>query len=197
MNRQLILASSSKYRAELLSRFAIEFHCFSPQVDESEIVAESPENMAARLAGKKAHAVANRFPEAIVIGADQVAICGHEVLRKPGTAERACAQLEKLRGRQHQLVTAVHVIDGKFDREEAFLNTAILQIRSDLSSAEIASYVTAEQPLNCAGAYKIEGQGIALFDKIICDDWSGIIGLPLVELATVLRKMHVELIGLR
>ncbi len=195
MSRQIILASGSQFRADLLSRFSLPFSCVAPEIEERERAGEPPEKMAGRLAGEKAEAVTVRFPHAVVIGSDQVAVCGDEILRKPGTAERACRQLSKLRGREHRLCTAVHIIAGGERQTYTFLNIARLLVRADLTEAQIAKYVQQENPIACAGAYKIEGSGIALFDEITCDDWTAIVGLPLIRLAKILRKLDIELFG--
>ncbi|KAA3661691.1 MAG: septum formation protein Maf [Calditrichaeota bacterium] len=189
MKKQLVLASTSPFRATLLQRLNVPFVTVAPEINEKEEESESPSEMALRLARQKAEAVVKQFENALIIGSDQVAALGNDVLRKPGSIEKAFEQLQRMRGKEHQLHTAVHVIDSKTGNSESTLNTARLRIREDLTDREIMHYIKLEMPLACAGAYKIEGAGIALFESIQCDDWTAIIGLPLIALSKILRKM--------
>lgn len=187
----LILASTSRYRKELLLRLGIPFACEAPGVDEDAVKAQghAPHALAEVLAARKAGAVAARHPGAVVIGSDQLVADGPHVLGKAGSRDRAEAQLRSLRGRTHELVTAVHVIHP--DGAESHLALARLTMRN-LADAAIARYVAADDPVDCAGSYKLECRGIALFSAIACDDHSGITGLPLIWLTGVLARLGYE-----
>lgn len=188
----LILASTSKYRRELLERLRLSFRCFAPDVDEEPFkdCGAAPASIAAVLARLKAESLAGLDPEAVVIGSDQVAELEGEVLGKPGTAENAVAQLERLAGRQHRLFTAV-AIWHRF-RCQLHVDTTTLAMRN-LSRAELERYVAADRPLDCAGSYKIESLGISLFDAIETSDQTAIVGLPLMAVTTMLRQIGFKL----
>lgn len=188
----LILGSSSAYRRELLQRLRLPFSSESPDVDESQIKALGlpPLETAQQLAREKARAVAARHPDDVVIGSDQVAALDDEVLDKPGTAERAVDQLRRLRGREHRLMTAVALV--RDERLIEFHDITRLTMR-DLSDREIERYVAAEQPLDCAGSYRIEGLGITLFERIDTRDQTAIVGLPLLRLSEALRALGFPL----
>ena len=185
----LVLASTSRYRKELLARLGIEFTSEAPGVDEDVVKNDSrllPQQVAELLAEQKARAVANCFPKAVVIGSDQLAQLGTAILGKPETEAGACAQLKRLAGHTHELVTAVCVIHpGGVERHT---DMAKLTMRH-LDDAAIARYVAADRPLDCAGSYKLESSGIALFERIGCDDHTAIVGLPLIWLAGVLSRV--------
>ena len=193
MSRGLILASSSRYRAGLLSRLGLPFERRRPDVDETPRPDEDAEALVARLARSKAEAVAGGFPGALVIGSDQAAASGGKILGKPGTAARAREQLADLSGRYVTFFTSVYLLDtGRGQGRLAVVPTR-LRFRT-LSSAEIERYVAREQPLDCAGAFKSEGLGIALFDAIDSEDPTALIGLPLIALCRMLREAGVEVI---
>ncbi|MCA8973485.1 MAG: septum formation protein Maf [Planctomycetes bacterium] len=185
---QLVLASTSPYRQKLLERLGLAFACCAPGIDEAAVkqgIAE-PEALARELARQKAMAGLRENPGAFVIGSDQVATIDGIVLDKPGTAERAAAQLATLQGREHRLITAVAIAhDGGVVE---FVDVTRLCMRP-LEPAEIDRYLAAEQPLDCAGSYRIEGLGIALFAGIDGEDQTAIIGLPLLRLAAELRQL--------
>ncbi len=189
--RPLILASTSKYRAELLGRLGLPFVIQSPGVDEHEIPGESPRDRAHRLAREKAQAVATRFPDAIVIGSDQVAAANATLLRKPGNANNCRQQLKLLAGSGAEFYTgcAVRSVNGRIDL--AYTDTTAVKVRN-LSDAEIDRYIDREQPFDCAGGFKAEGLGIALFERIDSDDPTALIGLPLIWLAAALRHTGFE-----
>ena len=188
----LILASTSRYRRELLNRFGIPFDAESPGIEERDIAHEPPAERASRLAMEKAQAVAARFPRAIIIGSDQVASSEGTVLHKPGTAERACTQLAQLSGRSADFHTACAVI--RPDGRSAQTHTDITRIRfRALTSGEIARYVEREQPLDCAGSFKSEALGITLFETIETSDPTALVGLPLLWLAGALRGAGLAL----
>jgi len=183
----LILASTSRYRRELLTRLRVPFECIAPEVDEALRVGELPQSRALRLAHAKAEAVATAYPNAVVIGSDQVAAMGDAVLRKPGSVTRACAQLAQLSGHQADFHTAV-VVKAPASQTQAHCDHTWVQFRK-LDVESIERYVAAEQPIDCAGAFKCEGLGIALFVAIHNQDPTALIGLPLIALASMLREL--------
>jgi septum formation protein len=191
-SKGLILASSSRYRRALLERLGLPFDCVAPAADETRLPGEPAAEMAARLARVKAEAVAARYPEAIVIGSDQVALRGTDVLGKPGTVERAREQLRASSGREVVFLTAVHVIDGMAGRAESHVDRTVVKFR-ELSDAEIDRYIERDQPLDCAGGFKAESLGIALFDRIESIDPTGLTGLPLSWLCGALRRARVQI----
>ncbi len=184
----IVLASTSSYRKALLERLRLPFRCVAPGVDEALArgAEREPAAIAARLARAKAEAVARREPDAVVIGSDQVCALGEEVLGKPGTAERAVAQLLRLAGRSHRLFTAVAIVHR--GGCVAWVEETILEMRA-LGAEEAARYVAADAPLDCAGSYKIESLGIALFERVVAEDASSIVGLPLLRTSRELRLL--------
>ena len=188
---KLILASTSPYRKKLLERLQVPFEAMAPHVDESlfKNLGADPVSLALCLAQKKAQAIATKFPEAIVIGSDQVATVGEEILDKPGNKEQAIIQLTKLSGRMHRLITAVSVSHRGASRDWTEVTEITLR---QLSSSEIEDYVTAENAWDCVGSYKIEGLGISLFTGVKGNDPTGIEGLPLISLSAVLRELGVR-----
>jgi septum formation protein len=184
---RLILASTSTYRCQLLGRLQWAFDSIPPGVPEGRLDGESPRQMTERLALWKSEAVSARFPAALVIGSDQAAVRGDEVLGKPGSVERCVEQLRACSGTDVTFLTAVHVIDGRSQRHDAHVDRTVVKFRN-LSDIEIARYVERDQPLDCAGGFKAESLGIALFDRIESVDPTGLTGLPLVWLAGALRR---------
>ena len=191
--RRLILASSSRYRRALLERLPIPFEAISPNVDERAFHLP-PRALAQRLSRLKAEAVAGAHPGAVVIGSDQVACLDGEELFKPGTAERARAQLRRLSGRTHELITGMCVLDSATGVAYEHLDVHRLTLRA-LSDAEIADYVERDSPLDCAGSYKIEGLGVALMEAIEGQDFTAITGLPLVALVGLLNQLGIRVLG--
>lgn len=190
--RPLVLGSTSPYRRELLARLRRPFDVASPEVDESPRPGEAPRELATRLALAKARAVAARFPAAIVIGSDQVADLDGEPLGKPGTHERAVAQLRRMRGHTVVFHTAVAVVC----QESGFAQVELAPVRvrfRDLTDAEIEAYLRAETPYDCAGSAKSEGLGITLLEAIDNDDPTALIGLPLIRTARLLRAAGLPL----
>lgn len=181
----LVLASTSRYRQALLARLGVPFSVESPEVDETALSGEAPAALALRLAEAKAGAVAERHGDACVIGSDQVAACGALRLGKPGGREAAIAQLRAMSGASVVFHTAVCVRwpDGARNA----LDRTVVRMRA-LSDAEIARYVDAERPFDCAGSFKAEGLGIALFDAIESEDPTALVGLPLITTARMLRE---------
>jgi septum formation protein len=182
----LILASTSVYRRELLARLGLPFETQAPGVNEAQVEGESPADRALRLALEKAGAVARLHPEAIVIGADQVAACSGRLLDKPGDAARSRTQLAALSGRTALFYTACAVLGGSGSVHLAHVDTTTVVFRQ-LSGAEIERYVARERPFDCAGAFRAEALGISLFEYIESRDPTALIGLPLIWLAAALR----------
>lgn len=193
-NRKLILGSTSVYRRELLERLRIPFSVESPHVDESPLPGELPATLACRLALAKAQAVAERFPDAVVIGSDQVADLDGVALGKPGTHARAVRQLRQMSGQVVIFQTAVAVVckQSGFSKE----SLALVKVKfRELSDAEIENYLRAEQPYDCAGSAKSEGLGIALLERIDNDDPTALVGLPLIRTAALLRAAGIDLLA--
>lgn len=184
---KLILASTSPYRRALLERLGVEFSCVAPGVDEDQFKALNltPAALAEKLAYEKARAVFDRFPEAIVIGGDQVAEVDGTILGKPGSPEKALEQLRLMRGKTHQLLTAVHLLGPSLNVPH--LSITKLKMR-ELSDDDLRAYIKRDQAFDCAGSYKIEESGIKLFSEIDCDDMNTIMGLPLIWLQTALLR---------
>ncbi|HEX4619485.1 MAG TPA: nucleoside triphosphate pyrophosphatase [Steroidobacteraceae bacterium] len=189
---QLILASSSPYRRKLLARLALNFEAVAPEVSEEHRGGESPTDRALRLATAKAQAVSARHPEALVVGSDQVAVCGSEILDKPGDAANCRAQLERLSGHTAHFYTACVLIGSRAGAHLAHVDTTRVIIRA-LAASEIDRYVERERPFDCAGGFRAEALGIALFDGIESLDPTALIGLPLIWLAGALRAVGYQL----
>ena len=185
----LILASSSSYRRELLGRLRLGFEAVPPGTPEDPVAGESASDQALRLALAKAQAVAERYTDAIVIGSDQVAAAGEQVLGKPGDAARCRAQLAALSGHTAQFYTACAVLGAGVRR--AHVDTTTVVFRT-LSPRQIERYVACEQPYDCAGGFKAEGLGISLFECIESQDPTALIGLPLIWLAGALRGVGYQ-----
>ncbi|WP_370679640.1 Maf family nucleotide pyrophosphatase [Comamonas sp. GB3 AK4-5] len=190
--RPLILGSTSRYRRELLERLRHPFTTASPEVDETPRPGETPHDLALRLALAKAQAVAALHPEAIVIGSDQVADLHGEPLGKPGTHERAVAQLQRMRGQTMRFHTAVAVVCQATGFAQCEMAEVGVRFRA-LTDAEIERYLRAEQPYDCAGSAKSEGLGIALLDAIDSDDPTALIGLPLIRTCRMVRAAGLVL----
>ena len=188
----LVLASTSRYRRELLARLALPFETAAPDVDETPRADEAPRELALRLALEKAQAVAARKPQAIVIGSDQVADLHGQPLGKPGTHERAAAQLARMSGQTVLFHTAVAVVQASQGFAQSSLATVTVRFRT-LDAATIERYLLAEQPYDCAGSAKSEGLGIALLQAIESDDPTALIGLPLIRTAQLLRAAGLTL----
>lgn len=187
----IVLASTSRYRRELLERLRLPFDVLSPEVDETPRPGEPPGALALRLAREKAEAVAARRPDALVIGADQVAVLGERALSKPGTHENAVAQLRALRGRRVSFLTAVAVARAGSKATRARLVPTEVHFR-DFDDAAIETYLRADRPYDCAGAAKIESLGIALVHRLEGDDPTALIGLPLIALVDLLAELGVS-----
>jgi septum formation protein len=191
--RPLILGSTSRYRKELLARLCIPFQVEAPEVDETPQAQESPKDLALRLALAKARAVAKKYPDAVVIGSDQVADLEGEPLGKPGNHTNAVKQLKRMRGKTVIFQTALSVVCVATGFEQTDLAAVKVTFR-DLTDAEIESYLKAEEPYDCAGSAKSEGLGIALLAAIDNDDPTALIGLPLIRTCHMLRAAGVKLL---
>ena len=192
-SRSLVLGSTSRYRRELLARLNVPFEVAAPEVDETPIPGEAPVALAQRLALAKAQAVAAKFPQAVVIGSDQVADLHGQPLGKPGTHERAVQQLRQMRRQTVIFQTALAVVC----LETGFVQQDIAQVRvvfRELTDDEIENYLRAEQPYDCAGSAKSEGLGIALLERIDSDDPTALIGLPLIRTARMIRAAGVVIL---
>ena len=193
MQRTVILGSTSRYRRELMERLQLPFEVHAPEVDESPLPGEPPAALAARLALAKAWAVARRFPEAVVIGSDQVADLDGEPLGKPGDHARAVAQLGRMRGRTLVFQTALAVVCEATGFAQQDLAPVRVTFR-DLGDDAIEQYLRAEQPYDCAGSAKSEGLGIALLERIDSDDPTALVGLPLIRTCRLLRAAGIALL---
>ena len=192
--RPLILASTSVYRRELLSRLRFPFEAIGPQVDETPLTGEAPTVLAQRLALAKAQAVAALHPEAVVIGSDQVADLNGEPLGKPGTHTKATTQLRRMSGQVVVFQTAVAVVCQASGYVGQRLAQIEVQFRA-LTDAQIEAYLLAETPYDCAGSAKSEGLGIALLARIGNDDPTALIGLPLIHTCSLLTEAGLDLLG--
>ena len=190
--RTLILGSTSRYRKELLARLRIPFETAAPDVDETPHSNESPKDLALRLALAKARAVALKYPEAVVIGSDQVADLDGTPLGKPGNHTNAILQLQRMRGKTVIFQTALSVVCIATGYERTDLAEVKVKFRN-LSDAEIETYLRSEEPYDCAGSAKSEGLGIALLDSIENDDPTALIGLPLIRTCQMLREAGMKL----
>lgn len=191
MSAALILASGSRYRRQLLERLRVPFHVFAANSDEAPHANESPRDLAVRLARAKAETVAAQFSDAVVIGADQVAVCRGQVLGKPGSAARNIEQLRLSSGQRVEFFTAVCLAREADRHIDQHVDLTTVHVRL-LTEAEITRYVELEQPFDCAGGFKAEGLGVSLFERIDSQDPTALVGLPLIWLAGALRRAGVS-----
>lgn len=185
--KQLVLASTSPYRRELLGRLGLSFEVANPETDETPLPGESPTATALRLSEAKARAVAQQYPEALIIGSDQVAVMDGRVFGKPGTHAKAVEQLRTLSGKTVNFYTGLCVLNAKTGEAEVCGVPTLVGFR-ELGDAEIENYLRREPAYNCAGSAKSEGLGIALLSRIHGDDPNALVGLPLIALCELLRK---------
>ena len=190
--QQLILASSSPYRRELLAKLGLDFASVSPDIDESPKSDEDAEQLVARLALDKARAVAACNPEALIIASDQVALLEGQILGKPGDHATAKGQLARASGQQVRFLTSLILFDATNGDYQLEVVPFSVYFRP-LSEAEIEGYLHKERPYDCAGAFKSEGLGITLFQRLEGDDPNALIGLPLIRLCGMLRKRGIKL----
>ncbi|EPA6638552.1 TPA: nucleoside triphosphate pyrophosphatase [Serratia marcescens] len=189
--QRLLLASTSPYRKMLLEKLQLPFDCAAPQVDETPLPGESAEALVLRLAAEKAQALALAYPEHLIIGSDQVCVIDGNITGKPHTEENARAQLRQASGQAVTFYTGLALYNGRSKQLQALCEPFHVHFRA-LSEAEIAAYVRLEQPLNCAGSFKSEGLGIALFDRLEGRDPNTLIGLPLIALLEMLRAEGIN-----
>lgn len=189
--QRLLLASTSPYRKMLLEKLQLPFDCAAPQVDETPLPGESAEALVLRLATAKAQALALAYPEHLIIGSDQVCVIDGSITGKPHTEENARAQLRQASGQAVTFYTGLALYNGRSKQLQALCEPFHVHFRA-LSEAEIAAYVRLEQPLNCAGSFKSEGLGIALFDRLEGRDPNTLIGLPLIALLEMLRAEGIN-----
>jgi septum formation protein len=189
--QQIILASSSVYRQEQLRRLKVDFTAIKPDVDEEPFKHQGLDHtqLSIELALLKARAISQNTPEAIVIGGDQVASLGDQTLSKPGTRQKAFEQLKQLSGREHSLITSLAIVHGR----EEHLHTCVARMKMrQLSDQQISRYIEQDEPLQSCGSYKLETLGISLFESIDCEDYTSIIGIPLMWTAKTLTSMGVS-----
>lgn len=193
MPPKLILASTSPYRRELLGRLGLPFETANPKTDETALPGEMPEAIALRLSEAKARAVATSFPDALIIGSDQVAVMDGRIFGKPGSHAKAVEQLRALRGRTVNFFTGLCLLNARTGHAQIRGVPTLVTFRN-LSDCEIENYLQREQPYNCAGAAKSEGLGIALLSRMEGEDPNALIGLPLIALCDMLRSEGIGIL---
>ena len=190
---QIVLASTSPYRRDLLSRLGVAFEIANPSTNETAFPGEMPETTALRLSEAKARAVTTQFPDALIIGSDQVAYLDGLIFGKPGTHRNAAKQLQTMRGRTVTFYTGLCLLNSKTGKAHVRGIPTLVTFR-DLTDAEIENYLQKEQPYNCAGSAKSEGLGIALIAKMEGEDPNALVGLPLIALCDLLREENINVI---
>jgi len=195
MSPPLVLASTSRGRAGLLERLGLPFTQADSDLDEEPWKSQGlpPEELVTQLAVAKARAVASDYPNALVLGGDQVAVLDGAILGKPGTTERACAQLAALAGRTHELVTGTALLDCRSGALHTTVNVHRMTMRA-LTPAQIAAYVARDKPLDACGSYYVESLGIALFEELQGSDFTAIMGLPLTHVVDLLGRAGVDVL---
>lgn len=193
MENTLVLASSSPFRREILDKLGLPYRCKTPDIDETPQPGELPEVLVERLAREKAMAVAGWFPDALIIGSDQVAVLDGEIIGKPGTFDRALAQLESFSGRHLTFLTSLALYNTTTGQCQSEVVPYEVHFRA-LNRSMIEQYLKREQPFNCAGSFKSEGLGIVLFEKLSGEDPNTLIGLPLIRLVRMLEAEGVEVL---
>ena len=188
---QLVLASSSRYRRELLGRFGLPFEVDAPDIDESPLPDEPARQLVRRLALAKAQAVASRWPTAVIVGSDQAAVHGSRILGKPGDVERAVLELKRLVGTAVEFFTGLAVLHAASGSAEIHVDVTTAHFRS-AGEREIRRYVELDRPLDCAGGIRFEGLGPTLLTRVDTQDPSAAIGLPLIKLAELLRRRGIN-----
>lgn len=193
--KPILLASSSPYRKELLQRLGFEFTTASPDVDESSLEQESAYNLVARLSEIKARALQEKYPNHLIIGSDQVACIDDQILTKPGDHNNAVKQLRTASGRQVTFFTGLCLLNAATNKVQLEVIEFTVLFRK-LSDQQIENYLKREQPYNCAGSFKSEGLGVTLFEKMLGDDPSALMGLPLIKLTHMLENEGVDVLAL-
>lgn len=189
----IILASSSPYRRQLLSNLRLNFRCISPNIDETALPGETPQQLVSRLAVEKAQTVAEQAPPAIIIASDQVAELDGRILTKPITHERAIEQLTHSSGRRVSFYTSLCVLNSQNNQQLSTLERFNVHFRQ-LDAEQINNYLLMEKPYDCAGSFKSEGLGISLFTKLEGEDPNSLVGLPLIKLVELLGEMGVDIL---
>lgn len=190
---RLVLGSSSPYRAELLRRLHVTFEQDSPSIDETPLTNESPHELVSRLALEKAQALQPKYPNALIIGSDQAAVLDQQILGKPGTHANAVRQLQNASGRKVTFLTSLCLLNTASQAYQLDVIDYSVTFR-ELTDAQIEHYLALEKPYNCAGSFKSEGLGVALFASQQGEDPSALIGLPLIRLVTMLRNEGIDVI---
>ncbi len=190
--KPLVLGSSSPFRKQLLAKLGLDFSCNSPQIDESPLTGEHAEQLVARLAEAKARAVAVKHPDALIIASDQVAVLNGRILGKPGNHQNAHAQLSAAAGNTVTFYTSLALLNASNNHLQLEVVPFKVHFRP-LTADEIESYLHKEQPYQCAGSFKSEGLGIALFNKLEGDDPNTLIGLPLIRLIRMLKNEGISI----
>ena len=188
---QLILASTSPWRRALLEKLAIPFECAAPEVDETPLPGEAPRHLVSRLAQQKAQSLAHRYPAHLIIGSDQICVLDGEITGKPLTEENARQQLLKARGNIVTFYTGLALYNSATGHLQTEVEPFDVHFRH-LTEAEIDDYLRKERPLHCAGSFKSEGLGIALFERLEGRDPNTLIGLPLIALCQMLRREEMN-----
>ncbi|MDZ7268220.1 MAG: Maf family nucleotide pyrophosphatase [candidate division KSB1 bacterium] len=186
----LILVSTSPYRRELMAKMGFRFRAVAPRFTEEHVHHRNPGELALALARGKALSVASDHPHAILIGSDQVVWFEGRVLTKAGSPERAWRELQSLRGKTHEFYMGLFLHHTTAGLSQEFLIKGTGRLRADLSDEELRTYVALDNPSDCAGSVKTEGPGLLLFERLDCEDWTAIIGLPIIALTTALRKWN-------
>lgn len=194
MTRSIVLASTSPYRRALLERLGLPFTTIAPRVDETRLPGEAPDALVQRLAEAKARAAALGHPDALIIGSDQVACIDDQVLGKPGGRERAIEQLAQAAGRMVTFLTGLCLLDSASGEAQIGMEPFRVHFRT-LTSEQVEGYVERERPFDCAGSFKSEGLGIALFERLEGDDPNALVGLPLIRLVSMLAAAGVDPLG--
>lgn len=192
----LILGSSSPFRAELLGKLNLPFTTASPDIDETAYQNESAGQLVERLSQQKALTIAQQHPEALIIGSDQVAVINDHILGKPGDHVTATQQLKMASGKTVQFLTGLALYDAKQQKMQSLVEPFNVTFRT-LSDSDIEGYLSAEQPYQCAGSFKSEGLGICLFERLNGDDPNSLVGLPLIQLTRLLKNVGVDVLGLQ
>lgn len=192
-HRPIVLASGSQYRKQLLQQLRLDFSSAAADIDESPKPGEDPKTLVLRLSLAKASALKNRYPNHLIIGSDQTAFCNDRQLSKPGNKANCIAQLKACSGNSIDFYTGLCVMDSSQDSYYEALDITTVYFKN-LGEQQIARYVEQEQPLDCAGGFKVEGLGIALFERIDSQDPNALIGLPLIKLTELLDRFGVEVL---
>lgn len=187
MNTRLVLASTSPFRKAILEKLQIPFETATPAVDETQLPGESPEQVVARLSEAKAQAIALNYPDALIIGSDQVAVVDGQILGKPGSHDNAVAQLKRVSGKRVSFLTGLCLVNSRTKRAQVDVVPFNVIFRR-LTDVQIENYLKKEAPYNCAGSFKSEGLGIALFQRLEGDDPNTLVGLPLIRLISMLES---------